>query len=93
MSQQDNAVMLGNIEAESIREVVVPYLGTPHGDNVSVRAWTPPERVSADFSGLCYYHIHGRRRGRINMDGDTGSQSCTAHDRECTGLLPSRLVS
>lgn len=36
--------MLGNIEAGSIREVVVPYLGTPHGDNVSVRAWKPPER-------------------------------------------------
>lgn len=36
MGHQDNTVTLGDLEAGTMRDVVIPYLGTPHGDNVSV---------------------------------------------------------
>jgi hypothetical protein len=39
-------VILGDVEAGTTRDVLIPYLGTPHGDNVSVRHWQLCERIN-----------------------------------------------
>jgi len=36
MSHHDYTVILGDLDAGTTLEVIIPYLGTPHGDNVSV---------------------------------------------------------